>query len=82
VTAEWGGDGPVNRLEQQDPSGWPARLSGYAKTLAALLAGVPATVVVAWLQQAGVTHLPAWLTAAIPLVLSVLAVLFGPKNKA
>lgn len=87
MNADWGGvpgDGtpaPQQPAPAPAASGWPATLAGYAKTLAALLAGVPATVVVTWLQQAGVTHLPAWLTAAIPLMLSVLAVLFGPRNK-
>lgn len=86
MPAEWGDDGHPETATHRaaagpTPSGWPSTLAGYAKTLAVLLAGVPATVVVAWLQSAGVTHLPAWLSASIPLVLSVLAVLFGPRNK-
>jgi hypothetical protein len=76
------GGGPVNRLQLPDTGpGWPARLSGYAKTLAALLGTVPAAVVVTWLQSAGVTHMPAWLSAAIPVMLGIVAVLFGPRNK-
>jgi hypothetical protein len=80
--AEWGDDAPQQPAPASAAAGWPATLKGYAKTLAALLAGVPAAVVVTWLQSAGIAHLPSWATAVIPLVLSVLAVLFGPKNKA
>jgi len=72
---------PVDPQLPVEAPKWPAQLGGYAKTLLAILGTVPATVVVAWLQSAGVTHMPAWLSAAIPVVLGIVAVLFGPRNK-
>jgi len=91
MTTEWAGDGehpnaadpgPVNRLELPSGSGWPSRLSGYAKTLAAAVSTLGATGVLAWLQAAGVNHMPGWANAAITAGVGILGVLFGPRNKA
>lgn len=89
MATEWAGDGdvnrdpgPVNRLELPSGSGWPTRLAGYAKTIAAAVGGLGATGVLALLQSAGVTHLPSWGTALITAGAGLLAVLFGPRNRA
>lgn len=74
--------GPVNRLEADPGSGWPATLAGYAKTLLVLLGTVPPAVVLTWLQSAGVTHMPAWVAPVVTVVLGAVAVLFGPRNRA
>jgi hypothetical protein len=63
-------------------SGWPTRLAGYAKVLAAAVSTLGATGVLTWLQTAGVTHLPGWGQALITAGVGILGVLFGPRNKA
>lgn len=75
-------DGPINRLELPSGSNWPARLSGYAKLIAAAVSTLGATGILSWLQGAGVSHLPGWATAAITAGVGILGVLFSPKNKA
>jgi hypothetical protein len=90
MATEWGGSetggnaadpGPVNRLELPQGSGWPSRLGGYAKTVAGLIGSLGAGGVLAWLETAGVTHLPGWAEASITAGVGLLAVLFGPRNK-
>lgn len=83
MAVEWPDDNRPVLPVQQPAAGpkWPARLSGYLKTVAAAVGGLGATGVLAWLQAAGVTHLPGWATALITAVVGLLAVLFGPANK-
>lgn len=73
--------GPEMPAGWQPDGEWPRTLAGYAKTLAVTLATVPPAVALGWLQTAGVTHLPGWVTPAITAVLGILAVLFGPRNR-
>jgi hypothetical protein len=63
-------------------SGWPSRIGGYAKLIAAAVSTLGATGVLTWLQEAGVTHLPSWGTALITAGVGIIGVLFGPRNKA
>jgi hypothetical protein len=84
MAVEWPDDNvPVPGAQPPAPaSGWPARLSGYAKTIAGLIGSLGAGGVLAWLETAGVTHLPGWAEAGITAGVGLLAVLFGPRNKA
>lgn len=87
MATEWPDDGhpetAAYRAAGEPPaSGWPTTLAGYAKTLLVAAGTLPPAVVLTWLQSAGVTHLPSWVTPAVTVVLGILAVLFGPKNKA
>lgn len=81
MVTEWGDDGG-GAQPPATASGWPSRLAGYAKVIAAAVSTLGATGVLAWLQGAGATHLPGWTTAAITAGVGILGVLFGPKNKA
>ena len=72
--------GPVNRLETS--SGWPTRLAGYAKLIATAVTTLGATGILAWLEGAGVNHLPPWANAGITAAVGLLTVLFSPRNKA
>lgn len=80
---EWPDDStpaPVPQLPAAG-SGWPTRLAGYAKLIAAAVSTLGATGVLTWLQEAGVTHLPSWATALITAGVGILGVLFGPRNR-
>lgn len=84
---EWGGSeggdnaGPVNRLTLPDSGGWPKRIGGYAKLLWAAFTTLGTTGVIAWLQSAGVTHLPPWVSAGLTAIIGIGTVLLSPKNK-
>jgi hypothetical protein len=80
MAVEWGGSETGPQLPAP-ASGWPTRLAGYAKLIAAAVSTLGATGVLAWLQGAGATHLPSWATAAITAGVGILGVLFGPRNK-
>ena len=90
MTANWsddnpkdGGDpGPVDRLAASGGSNWPATLGGYAKVLLAALSTVGVGGVLEWLRSAGVTSLPPAVNAGITALVTILLLLFGPKNKA
>jgi hypothetical protein len=81
---EWGeGDAaPEPVPAASEPSGWPTRLAGYWKVLLGALSTVGVGGVFAWLQSAGVTHLPPWATAGITALVTIVLLLFGPRNKA
>lgn len=84
--AEWGGNpvvGPDGEYQAPTPvSSWPARLGGYAKLLWTGFTTLGTTGVIAWLQSAGATHLPPWVSAGITAVIGIGTVLLSPKNKA
>jgi hypothetical protein len=63
------------------PSSWPSRLGGYAKLLWTGLTTLGTTGVIAWLQSAGATHLPPWVSAGITAVIGIGTVLLSPRNK-
>lgn len=80
--AEWGpvGDGePPNKAAA---SSWPTRIGGYAKLLWTAATSLGTTGIIAWLQGAGVAHLPPWVSAAITAVIGIGTVLLSPRNKA
>lgn len=60
---------------------WPSRIGGYAKLLWTAFTTLGTTGVIAWLQSAGVTHLPPWVSAGLTAVIGVGTVLLSPKNK-
>ncbi len=78
MTTNWS-DGGV--AEPAAGSSWPSRLGGYAKLLWTALTTLGTTGVLAWLQSAGATHLPAWVSAGITAVIGIGTVLFSPKNR-
>lgn len=70
--------GPVNRLET-DPAGWWA---GHWKASLAFLGSLTPGAVFAVLDAVGVVHTDPRIQAAVTVLCAVLAVAFGPKNKA
>lgn len=64
------------------PSGWPRRLAGYAKLLWTAATTLGTTGILVWLQSAGATHLPPWVSAGITAVIGIGTVLLSPSNKA
>jgi hypothetical protein len=80
---EWGDEVPERVVAAvSEPSGWPTRLAGYWKVLLGALSTIGVGGVFAWLQSAGVTNLPSWATAGITALVTIVLLLFGPRNKA
>lgn len=87
MTTDWDGEGtpqapgPVHRLDT-NATGWPTRAAGYAKLLWTAATTLGTSGIIAWLQAAGATHLPPWVSAGITAVIGIGTVLLSPKNKA
>ena len=85
MAVEWGEtDPPIGSVPPQRnvaPSSWPTRVGGYIKLILTAVTTLGTTGVLAWLQAAGVTSLPAWATAGITAVVGLLTLLLSPKNK-
>lgn len=82
--AEWGGNpvvGPDGESQVPAPSSWPSRIGGYAKLLWTAGTTLGTSGIIAWLQSAGATHLPPWVSAGITALIGIGTVLFSPKNK-
>lgn len=84
MSVEWNGDEPRTvHPSAATPTrfSWPSRIGGYAKLLWTAFTTLGTTGVIAWLQSAGVTHLPPWVSAGLTAIIGVGTVLLSPKNK-
>lgn len=80
--AEWGSQvGEDGEWTPPPASSWPSRVGGYAKLLWSAATTLGTTGIIAWLQSAGATHLPPWVSAGITAVIGIGTVLLSPKNK-
>jgi hypothetical protein len=78
MATEWDGQtADAQHPAVPEPGWWAA----HWKAVMALLGTLTPGAVISWLNAAGVTDLPSWAQAAITVVFTVSAVLWGPRNK-